>query len=67
MEKVRQFSKMEIDLMDGGCMMKCREKVFMFLLTGMFMMGKLRWEKDMEKVYIYTKMEISMWDNGKMT
>ena len=60
MEKVRQCSKMEIDLMDGGYMMKFREKVFMFLLMEMFLMGKLKWAKDMEKEFICMKMEISM-------
>ena len=66
-EKVRPSSKMEIGLMDGGYMMKFMEKVFTFLLMGMSTMDKSKWEKDTEKAYIYTKMEINMWDNGKTT
>lgn len=59
MEKVRVSWRMEIDLMDGGLMMKCREKAHMFLWMVMSMKVKLKWENDMEEEPICMKMEIS--------
>ena len=65
-EKVRQYLKMETDLMDGGCTIKSKERVFMFLSTATYTMGKLKWAEDTEKEFIYTKMAMSISGNGKM-
>ena len=52
--------------MDGGCTIKSKERVFMFLSTATYTMGKLKWAEDTEKEFIYTKMAMSISGNGKM-